>query len=63
MTPVATRQPVYLVTAKLDRQAVHAYGKAMPLQAGMLLSADIVIDRESLIHWILDPLYSLQGRI
>lgn len=62
-TPVAARQPVYLVTAKLDSQSIHAYGKAMPLQAGMLLNADIIVDRESLIHWILDPLYSLQGQI
>jgi membrane fusion protein len=62
-TPVATRQPFYLVTAKLGSQTVDAYGKTMPLQAGMLLSADIIIDHESLIHWILTPLYSLQGTI
>lgn len=61
--PVSLQQPVYLVTVTLDSQSVRAYGKTTSLQAGMSLSADIIIERESLIHWILDPLYSIRGRI
>lgn len=61
--PVPLQEPVYLATAALDRRSIHAYGKTIPLQAGMLLSADIIIDRESLIDWILAPLYSIRGRI
>jgi len=45
----------------LDEQTVSAYGKALPLQAGMLLDADIIVDSRTLVEWILDPLYSLQG--
>jgi membrane fusion protein len=56
--PVTLKEPVYKVTAALDRPDVDAYGKKMPLQAGMLLKADIVLERRSLLHWILDPLLS-----
>jgi membrane fusion protein len=55
---VTVKEPVYKVTAALDRPDVDAYGKKMPLQAGMLLKADIVLERRSLLHWVLDPLLS-----
>lgn len=56
--PITLREPVYRVTAALDRPDVDAYGKKMPLQAGMLLRADIILDRRSMLHWLLDPLLS-----
>ena len=34
---ITLEEPVYRVTAALDRQDISAYGKSMPLQAGMLL--------------------------
>jgi membrane fusion protein len=59
--PFALKEPVYIVTASLDRQDVDAYGKRMPLQAGMLLQADVILDRHSLARWLLDPLLSVRG--
>ncbi len=59
--PVSLNEPVYKVTAKLDHQNVQAYGQELPLQSGMLLEADIILDSLSLIDWLLDPLYSLKG--
>jgi membrane fusion protein len=56
--PVTVKEPVYKVTAALDRPDVDAYGKKMSLQAGMLLKADIILERRSLLHWLLDPLLS-----
>jgi membrane fusion protein len=56
--PVSLKEPAYRVTAVLDRPDVDAYGKKMPLQAGMLLRADIILERRSLIRWLLDPLLS-----
>ena len=58
--PIALKEPVYRVTATLDRQDVDAYGKRIPLQTGMLLKADIILDRRSLIQWVLDPVLSLK---
>lgn len=61
--PVSTKQPFYLVTAALDKPYVLAYGRHMPLAAGMTLSADIVINRERLYEWILRPIESLRGQL
>lgn len=56
------QEPVFRVRVKLARDSVAAYGEALPLQPGMLLSADVVIDRRSLLEWLLDPLYAAGRR-
>lgn len=55
-------EPTYRVTVRINRETVAAYGQQFPLQAGMLLTADIVLEKQSLIAWLLDPLTSLRGR-
>jgi membrane fusion protein len=59
---LSVKEPVFRVRVTLERADVAAYGRAVPLQPGMLLSADIVIDRRSLLQWILDPLYAVGRR-
>lgn len=59
---VQLQEPAYRVTVSLASQGIDAYGKAVPLQAGMTLSADIILERRSLVDWLLDPLMSLKGR-
>lgn len=56
--PVALKEPAYKVVVMLDRQDVDAYGAPVPLQPDMLLKADIMLDRRSLLTWLLDPLLS-----
>ncbi|WIM05764.1 MAG: HlyD family efflux transporter periplasmic adaptor subunit [Candidatus Nitricoxidivorans perseverans] len=56
-------EPVYRITVELDSQTVAAYGKPQPLQAGMLLEADILQDTRRLYEWVLEPLYSLTGKL
>lgn len=56
------QEPVFRVRVKLARDSVSAYGETLPLQPGMLLSADVVIDRRSLLEWLLDPLYAAGRR-
>jgi len=60
--PLRPNEPVYQARVVLERQSVQAYGDTLPLQAGMLLEADIVLERQSLMEWLLDPLLSLRGR-
>ncbi len=60
--PLPLDEPAYLVTVELRDQAVHAYGKTFPLQAGMALDGDVMLDRRSIIEWIFDPLFSLVQR-
>jgi membrane fusion protein len=61
--PDGNRESLYRIRATLDSQAILAYGKPEPLQAGMLVEADILLDRRRLIEWIFDPLLSLSGRL
>jgi membrane fusion protein len=58
--PIELREPAYRVTATLDRPEVDAYGKKIPLQADMLLKADIMLEKRSFMKWLLDPLLSVR---
>lgn len=55
-------EPVYRIVVRPERQTVTAYGRPMPLQPGMQLEADVIIDRRRLIEWVFDPLYTLTGK-
>ena len=54
--PIQPEEPVYKAVAVLDRPDVDANGQKVTLQAGMLLKAEVILDRRSLASWILDPL-------
>ncbi len=60
--PDGSREPLYRIKVALDAQAVTAYGRPEPLQAGMQVEADVLLDRRRLIEWLFDPLVSLAGR-
>lgn len=62
-SPIKVNQPAYLIKAKLMQKHVDAYGKQVKLKAGMTLSADVQLSERSLFEWLLEPIYSLQGRI
>jgi membrane fusion protein len=57
------QEPVYRITVGLAQQTATAYGEAVPLQPGMQVEADVMIERRRLIEWVLDPLYTLTGRL
>jgi membrane fusion protein len=56
-------EPLYRISVALERQAITAYGKPEPLKPGMLLDADVLGERRTLIEWVLEPLYSLHGKL
>ena len=56
-------EPYYRVLVALSEQSITAYGKAEPLRPGMLVEADILGERRRLYEWVLEPLYSLTGRL
>jgi membrane fusion protein len=58
-----TSEPLYRVTVNLASQTITAYGKPQSLQAGMLLDADVLQDKRHLYEWVLEPLYSLTGKL
>lgn len=62
-TPVHLQEPVYRVTARLSEQGVRAYGQAIPLKSGMTLTADVELAERRLWQWLLEPIFSLKGRL
>src|SRR5258708_27242519 len=58
----ASREPLYRIKARLDSQAIAAYGRFEPLQPGMQVEADILLDRRRLIEWLFEPLLGLAAR-
>jgi membrane fusion protein len=58
--PIPLTEPAYRVTATLDRPDIDAHGTKMPLQADMLLKADIILEKRSLVRWFLEPLLSVR---
>jgi membrane fusion protein len=56
-------EPIYRVLVELEAQSVVAYGKAQALRPGMVVEADILGERRKLYEWLLEPLYSLTGRL
>ncbi|CAI8759076.1 membrane fusion protein [Pseudomonas chlororaphis] len=56
-------EQLYRLQVSLDKQMVTAYGQPRPLQSGMLLDADVLQDTRRLYEWVLEPLYSLTGKL
>lgn len=57
------QEPVYRVSAQLAQQHVDAYGSTHELKSGITLEADIELAERSLLEWLLEPLFSLKGRL
>lgn len=60
---IGNGEPLYVITVTLARQKITAYGKPQQLQAGMLVEADILQENRNLYEWVLEPLYSLSGKL
>ena len=63
LAPQAGMPPLFRALATLKHQDLMAYGSARPLRPGMALSADIVVDKRSLLEWLLEPLFSIKGKL
>jgi len=60
---VASGEPLYRITVRLDKQDVAAYGSTQALAPGMQLDADVVLDRRRLIEWIFEPVLGIASRV
>lgn len=47
---------LYAVSIRIDAQSVKGLGREFPLQAGMELSADIVLEDRRILDWLVEPL-------
>lgn len=55
-------EPLYRVKVSLDAQQVEAYGRPESLRPGMVLDADLLLDKRRMIEWIFEPLYGMARR-
>lgn len=60
---LAQSEPVYRIRLQLDQQTVRAFGTAIPLRSGMLVDASVMLERRKLYEWVLEPLFSISGRL
>lgn len=60
--PVKIDTPVFRIRVTLPQQAVAAYGASAPLQPGMTLQANIVLERRSFLQWLLEPVMAVRNR-
>ena len=61
--PLSAREPVYRVDVQLDRQSVAALGQEFELRPGMLVNADLLLEKRTLLEWIFEPVLQLKGRL
>jgi membrane fusion protein len=60
--PLSAKEPVYRVDVKLERQAVSALGQEYALRPGMLVNADLLLEKRTLLEWIFEPVLRLKGQ-
>ena len=56
-------EPVYTVRVSLPSNYLEYQGKRLALSPGMVVEADVELDRLKIYQWLLEPLYRLGGRI
>jgi membrane fusion protein len=61
--PLSAKEPVYRVDVKLERQGVTAMGQEYALRPGMLVNADLLLERRTLLEWLFEPVLQLKGRL
>lgn len=60
--PIVLNEPVYLVNAAIDKQAVQSNHTHVPLKSGMTFLVDINHAERSLLEWLFEPLIALKER-
>lgn len=60
--PFPFEEPVYRIKVSLDQQRIDAFGGPSALQAGMTLQANIVLERQTFLAWLLQPLNAVLNR-
>lgn len=61
-SPLGIEEPVYRIEVAPDDQAVAAYGQRLSLQPGMTLTANLILERNSFLDWLLTPINAVMRR-
>ena len=60
--PIKLAEPAYRVRVRLDRQAVEAFGGVYPVQPGMTLRANVILEKQSFLGWLMEPINAVRRR-
>ncbi|HEU0200474.1 MAG TPA: HlyD family efflux transporter periplasmic adaptor subunit [Burkholderiaceae bacterium] len=61
--PLVAREPVYRVDVSLERQTVPVGEQEIALRPGMMLSADILLERRTVFEWVFEPVLEWRSRL
>jgi len=57
--PITYSQPFYRARVTLESQTIKTQGKTYQLKSGMLVDADILMERKSIFRWVFDPFITM----
>lgn len=58
----AVDRPTYPVVVKLENPSIYAFGQDQMLVPDMTLTARIIMNRQTLIEWLFEPLFAVRRR-
>lgn len=60
--PIKLDSPAFRMRVRLGRQAIAAFGRRYPLQPGMTLSANVILEKQTFLGWLLEPINAVRHR-
>lgn len=61
--PMVVREPTYRIAVRLEQQKINAGDQSIPLRSGMMVSADLLLEKRSLLEWLFQPVFQLRERL
>jgi membrane fusion protein len=61
--PMTVREPVYRIDVTLERQTIAAGGQELALKPGMLVGADILLEKRTVFEWVFEPVLEFRERL
>lgn len=60
--PIEMSESFYFVDVTLSKNTVRAYGKDIPLLAGMKLKAEVILEKNTLVEWLISPIRAVSRK-
>ncbi len=57
------REPAYRIDVALESQSVRSGSQDIPLRPGMLVNADILLEKRTVFEWVFEPVLALRERL
>jgi membrane fusion protein len=60
--PIQADEPMYKIQVQIPDQSISAFGKHHKIQSGMMVSGVIILERQSFIEWLIEPILAVGKR-